>query len=89
MATTSPQILGAVIESGRLYKAGDEAALAQVMRGKSVQHLLDNGTLSGDWGAAPEATADAREAHGSAAGAPSTPPVATHSARKRRAKKEG
>lgn len=86
MASTTPQIVGAVIESGRMYKAGDEAALAQVMRGKSVQHLIDNGTLSGDWVDQP--TASAGESAGEAASETALP-VAKKSARKRAAKKGG
>lgn len=47
--TDNRKILGAVIQSGRIFKAGDEVAFAAAMKGRSVQHLIDNGTISGDW----------------------------------------
>lgn len=43
------RILGAIIQNGRLYKAGDEDAFARAMEGRSVEHLIANKTLSANW----------------------------------------
>ena len=45
------QIHGAVLQSGRIYTAGDEAALALVLPPRDVDRLLGRGVLSGDWSA--------------------------------------
>ena len=45
------QIHGAVLQSGRIYVAGDEAALALVLPPRDVDRLLGRGVLSGDWSA--------------------------------------
>lgn len=43
-------IVGSVIQSGRIYKAGDEAALAHVLPRKDTERLVAKGVLAGDWG---------------------------------------
>jgi hypothetical protein len=44
-----PKIEGAIIQSGRTYKAGDEDALAAVLSPENVQRLVRKGALSGNW----------------------------------------
>lgn len=57
-----PNIAGSVMVGGRFYVAGQEEQLLKAMKGNSVQHLLDKGVLTGDWGhgvpAAPAAASD-------------------------------
>jgi len=48
---TDRKINGAVLQSGRLFKAGDEAELALVLPPFDVTRLIDKGVLSGDWSA--------------------------------------
>ena len=80
--STTPQIVGAVIESGRLYKAGDEADFATAMQGKSVAHLIEKGVIVGDWDTAPSASDAAPDANTDAAAAQtSTPAAKKHSRR--------
>lgn len=47
--TDDREIVGAIIQGGRTFKRGDEVAFAASMKGRSVQHLIDNGTIKGDW----------------------------------------
>lgn len=50
---TDKQIHGAVLQSGRIYKAGDEAQLALVLPPIDVDRLVLAGVLMGDWSAPP------------------------------------
>lgn len=53
------RIVGAVISGGKVYRAGDEAALAKRMQGRSFAQLLASGTIAGAWpapAAAPSST---------------------------------
>jgi hypothetical protein len=55
------KIVGAVLQGGHFYKAGDEDALATAMKGRSMEHLVEKGVITGDWGvkkatAAPSST---------------------------------
>jgi len=48
------RITGAIIQGGRIYKAGDEDALASVLSSENIQRLIDKGgELSGDWAVQP------------------------------------
>lgn len=55
MATTDTndrKIVGSILKSGRLYKAGEEDALAKVLPAADRARLVEAGQLSGDWSAA-------------------------------------
>lgn len=49
MATQTRKIEGSVLQGGRFYVAGDEAAFAEAMRGRSLAHLIERNVISGDW----------------------------------------
>jgi hypothetical protein len=66
---TDRAITGAVIQSGRIYKAGDEDALALAMKGRSMDHLIEKGAISGDWSAQGSAAAKRAEASADASDA--------------------
>lgn len=54
------KIEGAVLTRARIFKAGDEEALAAVLPQSDMDRLVANGTLTGEWtAAAPVTPADA------------------------------
>lgn len=42
-------IVGSIIDGGRLFRAGDEDAFSAHMGTRSVSHLIESGTIEGDW----------------------------------------
>lgn len=60
------RIVGGVNQGGRLYKAGDEEALAGVLTQKNIDRLVEKGVLAGNWSStepASTAPADAASAN--------------------------
>jgi hypothetical protein len=54
---TDPRtIVGSILQSGRIFKAGDEDALAKVLPAADSARLIAAGQLSGDWSAASSET---------------------------------
>lgn len=45
----APKIVGALLLGGTFYRAGDEAAFAEAMRGRDYAPLIDAGHLQGAW----------------------------------------
>lgn len=43
------RIVGGVTHRGRLYRAGDEAALADALPAESIARLVEKGALAGEW----------------------------------------
>lgn len=43
------RIDGAIIQGGRMYRAGDEDAFAKVVTDEGRKRLAGSGALSGDW----------------------------------------
>jgi hypothetical protein len=76
--THAPKIVGSILQSGRLYKAGEEDALAKVLPTADAARLVAAGQLSGDWSPAPgEPSAEPAPEQ------PSTPRASTKKATKR------
>lgn len=45
----APRIVGGVSQNGRVYKAGDEDALAAKLSQENLDRLVDKGALAGKW----------------------------------------
>lgn len=61
MTTENRKIEGAVVQFGRIYKAGDEAALALVLPQSDIDRLAAKGVLTGDWSSAPGESSEPAE----------------------------
>lgn len=60
------KIVGAIVQNGRTYKAGDEDALVKVVPPNDIARLVKAGQLSGDWGTEPEVASEPKDAEAEA-----------------------
>jgi hypothetical protein len=74
---TDKTIHGAVIQGGKIYRPGDEDALAEAMAGKSFDRLLSKGVISGDWSGSDSEPDEADQGEPSAAGSEAAAPTKT------------